>query len=44
MVKTRTKTGLELLLKLCYYSRDLIPSFAHLSDAIYKVFKSDYIE
>ena len=36
--------GLASFLGLCNYYRDLIPSFAHLSDSLYTVSRSDYID
>ena len=35
--------GLAAFLELCNYYRDLIPAFAHISDALYKLSKADEI-
>ena len=42
--KPEKGTGLASFLGLCNYYRDLIPSFAHISDPLYKVSRSEYIE
>ncbi len=41
--KPEKGTGLASFLGLCNYYRDLIPSFAHISDALYKVSRADEI-
>ena len=41
--KPEKGTGLASFLGLCNYYRDLIPSFAHNSDPLYKVSRSEYI-
>ena len=42
--KPKKGKGLASFLGLCNYNRDVIPSFAHLSDSLYKVSRSDYID
>ena len=42
--KPEKGTGLASFHGFCNYYRDLIPSFAHISDALYKVSRSDYID
>ena len=41
--KPEKGTGLASLLGLCNYYRDLIPAFAHISDALYKVSRAEEV-
>ena len=44
MAQARQNTGLASFLGLCNYYRDLIPSFANLSDALYKASRPEFIK
>ena len=41
--KPEKGTGLASFLGLCNYYSDLIPTFAHISDALYKVSRADEV-
>ena len=42
--KPENSTGIASFFNLCNYYRNLIPSFAHISDALYNVSRLEYID